>query len=206
MSDEKLDTQIRRRQIAEAALALVSDRGLARLSVAAVARRVGLVPSGVYRHFQNKGQIVAAVLKRVEDRLHENVQRAREEVDDPIERLHILLVRHLQMIREGRAVPRIIFSDELQQKYPECREQVLGIVSFYLDAIAECVRQGQQEGCIRAEVDPQTAGLIFLGIIMPAGLLWHLTDGGFDVTRHTERAWRFFAHGLRPEKAGSCCH
>ena len=32
--------------------------------------------------------------------------------------------------------------------------------------------------------------MMFFGIIVPAGVLWHLTDGGFDVTRHAERSWR----------------
>ena len=53
MSDEE-SSSIRRQQIAEAALTLVADRGLNRLSVAAVVRRVGLVPSGIYRHFKSK--------------------------------------------------------------------------------------------------------------------------------------------------------
>ena len=73
MAEEKLDTQVRRQQIAEAALELVANRGLRGLSVAAVARRVGLVPSGIYRHFKNKGEILDAVLDRVEARLLANV-------------------------------------------------------------------------------------------------------------------------------------
>ena len=43
---KKLGTEIRQEQIAEAALELVASQGVRRLSVAAVARRVGLVPSG----------------------------------------------------------------------------------------------------------------------------------------------------------------
>ncbi len=76
MSEEKLDTQIRREQIAEAALQLVASQGLRRLSVAAVARRVGLVPSGIYRHFRSKDEILSAVLERIEQRLLENVRAA----------------------------------------------------------------------------------------------------------------------------------
>ena len=54
VAEAKLDTQIRREQIAEAAMSLVASQGLRRLSVAAVARRVGIVPSGIYRHFKSK--------------------------------------------------------------------------------------------------------------------------------------------------------
>ena len=46
MADEKLDTLVRQEQIAEAALSLVAAHGVRRLSMAAVARRVGLVPVG----------------------------------------------------------------------------------------------------------------------------------------------------------------
>ena len=49
MSDAKLQTRIRREQIAEAALQLVAGEGVKRLSIAAVARRVGLVASGKLR-------------------------------------------------------------------------------------------------------------------------------------------------------------
>ena len=78
MSDEKLESSVRRQQIAEAALSLVADRGLSRLSIAAVARRVGLVPSGIYRHFKSKDEMLLAVLDRMEARLAANVRpRAR---------------------------------------------------------------------------------------------------------------------------------
>ena len=111
MAEAKLDTQTRREQIAEAALSLVADHGLRRLSVAAVARRVGLVPSGIYRHFKSKDEILAAVLDRLEQRLLANVQAARQENADPLDCLKDVLTRHIRFIREGRAIPRIIFSD-----------------------------------------------------------------------------------------------
>jgi len=43
MSTEKLHTEIRQEQIAQAALSLVSNDGMKKLSVANVARRVGIV-------------------------------------------------------------------------------------------------------------------------------------------------------------------
>ena len=67
--------------------------------------------------------------------------------------------------------------------------RVQKIIAGYLGHVAELVRQGQQRGTIRADLDPATAALLFLGIVVPAGVLWHVTEGGFDVTRHAERAW-----------------
>jgi AcrR family transcriptional regulator len=192
MAESKLDRQVRREQIAEAALSLVASRGVRRLSIASIARRVGLVPSGIYRHFRNKGEVLDAVLDLVEKRLQANVQAAKEESADPLERLRGMLVRHVQFIREGRAVPRIIFSDEAFGDHPQRKARVCQILTDYLAALAASVRQGQQQGRIRAEADAETIALLFLGIVIPAGILWHLTDGGFNVTQHAGRAWQMF--------------
>jgi AcrR family transcriptional regulator len=199
MSDEKLDGSVRRQQIAEAALTLVADCGLNRLSVAAVARRVGLVPSGIYRHFKSKDEILLAVLDRMEARLIANVRAALDESPDPLERLRGLLVRHIRMIREGRAIPRIIFSDEVHGGHPDRKARVRQMLNGYLGHIGQLVRQGQEEGKVRPEVDPGTVALLFMGMIVPAGIVWHLTDGGFDVTRHAQRAWELFRRAISTE-------
>ncbi len=196
MSDEKLDTEIRREQIAEAVLSFVAAHGVNRLSMAQVARRVGLVPSGIYRHFKNKDEMILAALDRIEARLQANIRAAAEENPNPLEQLRGLLMRHVRVIREGRAVPRIIFSDDAHSGHPARKQRVQQILGAYLGRIAELVRQGQQEGKIRPELDPATAALMLIGIVVPAGILWHVTDGGFDVTKHAERAWLIFRRAI----------
>jgi AcrR family transcriptional regulator len=196
MAQEKLDTQVRREQIAEAALGLVASHGLRRLSIAAVARRVGLVPSGIYRHFKNKDELIDAVLQRVQERLLANVEAARQQSDDPLERLKDVLMRHIRFIREGRAVPRIVFSDDVHAGNPQRRERVLAIFTGYKQQVADIIRQGQSQGRIRPDVDAETLAIMLFGIVVPAGILWHLTDGGFDVTRHAQRAWQVFASSI----------
>jgi len=190
MARAKLDTEVRREQIAEAALALVAGQGLKRLSVAAVARQVGLVPSGIYRHFKSKDEILSAVLDRIEQRLLANVRAAREENDDPLDCLRDVLMRHIRFIREGRAIPRIIFSDDVHAGNPQRKQRVFQIFTRYTGQVAEIVRRGQRQGRIRRELDVQTVTMMLFGIIVPAGILWHLTEGRFDVTRHAQRAWQ----------------
>ena len=199
MSEEKLETGIRREQIAEAVLGLVAAHGVNRLSMAAVARHVGLVPSGIYRHFKNKDEMILAALDRIEARLQANVRAAAEETADPLEQLQGLLMRHVRVIREGRAVPRIIFSDDGHSRHPARKARVKEILDAYLGRISELIRQGQEEGKIRADVDPPTAALMLLGIVVPAGMLWHITDGEMDVTKHAQRAWSMFRRAIAAE-------
>jgi AcrR family transcriptional regulator len=202
MADAKLQTRIRREQIAEAALQLVASEGVKRLSIAAVARRVGLVPSGIYRHFPSKDAMLDAVLDLLDSKLQANVEAARNETADPLDRLHGLFLRHIRIIREGQAFPRIIFSDEALAARPERRTRVRRIVGDYLEAIGRMVREGQQRGQIDRQLLPGTAAMMFLGMIVPAGVVWHLSEGGFDLTQHAARVWKMFQRALTAGEAG----
>ena len=199
MSDEKLDTKIRQQQIAEAALSLIATQGLSQLSVAAVARRVGLVPSGIYRHFKGKDQIIDAVLELLERRILDIIDVARQASPDPVELLRRVLMGHIRFIREGRAIPRIVFSDEMHAGQPGRKARVHAIVTQYLDHIARFVEQGQEQGRLRAGLDAQSVALMLIGLVVPAGIVWHLSDGGFDVTKHAQRAWRILSRAIVPD-------
>lgn len=206
MAEAKLDTEVRREQIAEAAMDLIAAQGLRRMSIAAVARRVGLVPSGIYRHFKSKDEIIHAVLDRVGQRLAENVEAACRDSDQPLEQLKDVMMRHIRFIREGRAVPRMVFADDAQTDNDRLKQHVVKVLSGYISQVSDIVDQGQSQGCIRSDVDQRTIAMMLFGIIMPAGIIWHMTDGAFDVTRHAQQSWRLFVSAAASNENTPCCH
>ncbi len=201
MSAEKLSTEIRQEQIAGAALTVIARHGMKGLSIARVARQIGIVPSGIYRHFESKDDVLDAVLAHIEERLMDNISAVCKETTNPVERLHRLLMRHIGLIRESGAIPRVVFSEDVFEGHPARKARVYGIIMAYLSKVADIVSQGQREGKIRTDVAPDTVSVMFLGLIQPGAVLWHLSDGEFDVTKQGERAWRLFRSVLE-EKPG----
>lgn len=193
----KLDTEIRQEQIAQAALAIVARHGLRRLSIARVARMIGVVPSALYRHFPGKDAIVDTVMALVRERLLENVRTVTDSVADPFEQLRLLLSRHVQFITENQALPRIVFSDQEHDGRPGRRRALYRTVQAYLDKMADIVRKGQAEGRMRKDVDAGTLAVMFLGLIQPAAILSHMSEGEFDAAGHAERAWGVFSEIIR---------
>jgi AcrR family transcriptional regulator len=194
---QKLDTEIRQEQIAQAALTIVARYGLRRLNIAQVARLVGVVPSALYRHFASKDAIIDTVMGLVRERLMENVRAVTDAVSDPFEQLRLLLKRHVQFIAENQALPRIIFSEQVYEGRPGRRRAMFRTIQAYLDKVADVVRKGQIEGRIRKDLDASTVAVMFLGLIQPAAILSHMSDGEFDVVGHTERAWEIFVEAIR---------
>jgi AcrR family transcriptional regulator len=198
-----INTGTRREQIAQAALGLIAERGLRGLRAGPLARRTGLVPSGLYRHFESLDGVVDAVLETLRGRLLGNVEAACAGIDDPLERLHRILRLHARLIREHHALPRIIFSDEVFGGDPARRARLRGILHGYVEKIESILRDGQASGDIRKDADARTLAVMFLGLIQPVAILAALSDGAFDAERHAEAAWAVYADALRPRRAGS---
>ncbi|MGQ9503684.1 MAG: TetR/AcrR family transcriptional regulator [Thermogutta sp.] len=205
MAVKKVDTQIRQEQIARATLELVAAGGLKKLSVAAVARQVGLVPSALYRHFKSKEEVLNATVELIEEMLRNNIEAAQEEASDPVEQLHRLLLRHVSMIEENRSIPQIIFAEEFYGGRPARRRRVYQLIQGYLAAVERIIQQGQESGQIDRKIDSGVAAVMFLGLVQPSAILSILSDGEFDVNAHATRAWPLFLRAIRAKKAEGTC-
>lgn len=197
MRREKLNTEVRQEQIIEAAMNLIASRGLKGLSMAALANRIGLVPSAIYRHFKSKNDILDMILNFIQERLLTNVRIACKETTEPMERLQRILKRHVETLRENRAIPRIIFTEDVFSGNPRRKAKVYGIINGYLAGLNKIICDGQEKGHIRSDMDSKTVALMFLGMIQPGVILWSLSDGKFDISKNSEKNWNIFREAIR---------
>lgn len=196
MAKKRLGTDIRQEQIAEAALDIVRSGGVKALSVAAVAEKVGIVASAVYRHYKNKNEIVAAVLQLIQTRLNGHFQSVAMLDREPVEKLQLLLTNHIELIGNNNAIPRIIFSEEVLGGMPEKRHQLYGIIQDVIRNVATIVAEGQAKGSIRRDLPAENIAVSFLGMIQPAAIIWSLSEGTFDLSGHSRHAWRLFSEAI----------
>jgi AcrR family transcriptional regulator len=197
MRREKLHTEVRQEQIIEAAMNLIASRGIKGLSMAALANRIGLVPSAIYRHFKSKNDILDMILNFIQERLLTNVRIACKETSEPMERLQRILRRHVETLRENRAIPRIIFTEDVFNGNPKRKTKVYRIVNGYLEGLDKIIQDGQEKGQIRSDMDSKTGALMFLGMIQPGAILWFLSDGQFDISKQSEKNWNVFREAIR---------
>jgi len=187
----------RRDQIVRAALAIVHEQGTGALSIASVAHRVGVTPSALYRHFPDKDAMVDHMIARLGARVRANLERAAEQSrTDALAALADYLTNHVELLLENRGFPMLIFSDLVLQ-HPDRRARMLGNLDHFRDTIAGAVREGQRQGAIRADVEPDAAAFTLMGLFMPAALHWHMAGGRTDLAGTVRRAWSLYVAGLR---------
>jgi TetR/AcrR family fatty acid metabolism transcriptional regulator len=192
MTTEKLASDIRKEQIVEAALHILGDNEVKKLKMSEIAARLGLAPSALYRHFRNRDAILSAILEYIRGTIYRNVEEVRQERENAIDRLHELLIRHGRLISRNQGVPRVVFSDELWGQERVKRQRMYRIVNGFLDELEDIVREGQDRGEILRDIEPAAVARMFFGILQPAALLRHMSEGRFDVDAHFEAAWPLF--------------
>jgi len=192
MGTEKKATEIRKEEIANAALHLISTHGMRGLSMVRIANFVGLVPSALYRHFKNKEGLLNAVYELIEQKMQANISEAWTASRKNLDRLHLLLRLNVRMIIEYPAIPRVAFGEGIYGTDARRRARMYKVVQTYLARLEEMIATAQELSEIRTDLPASTIAVGFWGLIPPAALLWSASDGQFDITNLTEKEWLLF--------------
>ncbi|MCP9965663.1 TetR/AcrR family transcriptional regulator [Actinomadura madurae] len=90
------------RTLLDAARALVAEEGIEALSLAALARRVGLSRPSLYEYFRSKDDLVAAVLEQELPRWAEHVERALAGAQSLDGKVEAYIRAQLEVMTDGR--------------------------------------------------------------------------------------------------------
>ena len=194
---EKKGTDIRREEIIWAALTLVANQGVKSMTIERIARIVGIVPSAIYRHFNNKREILQAVLDMIGNKMKQNAIAANNENDNSLEAIRNLLMRQVQLIMEFSAIPQILFSEEVYRENQELKTALYNMIMSFIGILTEMVKKGQNEGRIRNDMESQRIAIMFLGLFQPSAFLYHLSDGRYDIVKQVDMTWKMFQKAIQ---------
>lgn len=191
---EKKATEVRREEIIVASLSLVEQYGLDNLNIADIARVVDLVPSAIYRHFGGKEAIIESLIEFAGASLQGNISQALIAESNAVDRLEVLFNLHVKLIKEQRAIPRILFSLISSDKNMYLKQKMLLVINTYIANIKKIIAEGQLKGEILAEVDVRAAGILFLGMVQPLAVLSQSDDDLINI--YTAPLWELYRRGI----------
>lgn len=196
---KRMPTLVRREQIAEAALTLLAEQGLGGLTARNVAKAVGLTAPALYRHFPGgKADILGSILDLLEAVREEVFTAARETSGTALDRLRRSYDLHISLLQRFRALPCLLLSDTLWIDEPQLRDRFLEGYHAHQERMAALIRQGQEAGEIRADIDAVQIFVQFFGQFLSIAVL-HCRQGGMiNVFPQSEANWRIFVRGVSP--------
>jgi AcrR family transcriptional regulator len=144
---------VRRREIAEAAVAIMARHGYYGTSVARIAKAVGISNSALYQHFRNREDVMVAATELLGERANEWTKQV--EGANALEKLGTIADGHLPWAESSlesfvRPMFAIVGVTERARLEPSTPRAVLEAYELILPVVEE----GQREGSIRSDVDP----------------------------------------------------
>jgi len=192
----KLDTETRREQIAHACVEVVGEEGFDSLSVAKVARKIGLVPSALYRHYDSKYEMVTDMLHIFMDMAQDMLNEVMQKEKSALRRLRAIIIRENEIMSEDKMFMRFLLSDRVISDPVLCGK-IREIGDKYSKGIQEIIIEGQKAGEITSETDAETLAMLFQGVTMPPGMKQMISWGNYDAIKQIEKNWKFFERAIK---------
>lgn len=156
-------TEERRRQIAQAALEIIAEDGLGKFTTAAIASRVGLSDGALFRHFKSKKEIVLAAIDLMRELFFEDYP---QDVDDPLDRLGLMLRRRLSVLLERPFLVRLMFSRQLAQASGGVGQDLVGkMQARTVMFIRDCLEDAKKRDMLNQGVSVEQLTLLVHGFV-----------------------------------------
>lgn len=181
-------------------LELAAATNPADITTAAIAARMGLAQSALFRHFASKDAIWQATMDWVTGQILERVSTAAGTAATPLAALEAAFMAHVGFAMEYPGVPRLVFSELQRTGRTQAMETVQAMLADYRMMLEKVIEQGKALGEVAPEVSAPSAAGMFIGTIQ--GLVMQAMLAS-DMTRLGQAAPAAFALYRRALEAGS---
>jgi AcrR family transcriptional regulator len=197
MSKEKLNTKIRQKQIINVCLEIISERGLDALNVAEIASKLGLATSALYRHYNDKAQMISNILQVINKSVKADFDMAESQGRNAFEKLEMILSFEQDKLNERRAFQMIIFSDSIREhKYSKLHE-IRSMVSGFQDALVKIFDEGQRTRIFRNDISSNVLGQMFINLLLANTSMYIIEGDQFKVDEYQTKAWSAFKEMIK---------
>jgi hypothetical protein len=111
--------------------------------------------------------------------------------------LYNLLSFQFEFIEENKGIPRIIFSESLQQQNKEIKVKIADLLTNFLQIIKDILKAARESGKAHQDIDVDAAASIFVGMIQSSVVFWALSDFSYSLRVRQDPLWREYLRLIR---------
>lgn len=193
---KRKSAEVRRQDIIDAAMEILRTHGTAHLTTRSLSRAVGIAQPTLFLHFGSKTQVLIGVIDEVQRQLEQGLRDLALERLEPAARLEAIIRFHLRFIQGQPAIPKVLFSEELQSD-PEVGDRMNALVGSFLAFLSDQIAAGQKSGALRPDLDPQQSACLLIASVQGLAYRWILSDFRFVLEEQADLVAATFLDGWR---------
>jgi len=173
----------RQQEIINMSLELIAESGIQGLTIKNLSKKIGFTESAVYRHFENKIQILVAILDFFKEKTNSFFTSELNNADNTITKIDRLFLTHFRTFSKSPSLVAVIFSEEIFRNEAILSEKVTEIMNKNASSLMNIIKTGQEKGEIRKDIDPSDLSTIIMGSLRMFVKQWHMSNYSFDLTK-----------------------
>lgn len=179
----------RQKQIIESAIEIIADEGIQSLTIKRLSSAIGISEPAIYRHFQNKQEIIESILKFFANSGRDYLLRIVKSDSEPIEKIGAFFNFHLERFAQRPALAAVIFSEDIFQNDRRLAQSVLRIMEQSQKTVLKIIREAPGNANMRKDIPDEHLVTMVIGTLRFLVNKWHLTKHDFDLVTEGNRLW-----------------
>lgn len=171
----------RQKEILEHAITLISEKGIQGLTMKNLSKRLGISEPAIYRHYDNKIDILLSLLDYFTNSTLGNFSNQKQIHLNAVDRLKIIFDNHFEALERTPALVAVIFSEEIFRNEEVLKNKVKLIMERNAASIAAIINEGKHKEELNMLIDTQQLATIFMGSLRLLVKRWQMSNFGFDL-------------------------
>jgi AcrR family transcriptional regulator len=190
------NTELRQRQIAEAAAKIIAKYGSEHVTIKKIAKEVGISETAIYRHFKSKQDLLSFLIKDIEKTLLSEIEIHPSDKPYTLDTLEKTIKGHMSHVVQRNGVSFLIIDEIISLGNKELNNQVYSIIDNYTGRIKKILERSREAGIIKPEVDLEVAAIMFFGMTQGLVNMWTLSQDSFDLKEKYSATWHVFRNAI----------
>jgi TetR/AcrR family fatty acid metabolism transcriptional regulator len=187
----------KRDRILKAAIEVFAKNGFYATRVSEIAKAAGVADGTIYLYFKNKDDVLITIFEEGIEQLLTILRDVAESEDTFENRISRIIELQLGLLEEQRDLAEVI-TVNLRQSSRLLKQYATPLFMQYIDVIAGVVRDGQNEGAFRKDLNPRIVARSLFGALDAILLTWALGEGDPPALRKAAtHCASLFLEGLR---------
>ena len=196
-SRELTPREQKRNRILRAAIEVFASKGYFAARMNDVATAAEVADGTLYLYFEGKEHLLMSIFDDVLGRFIERLDTEITALDNPVEKLSVMIRLHLETLGRDRALANVL---QIETRHSRRFMSLFtrGKLGEYLNRVRDIITEGQELGVFRGDISPGLATNLVFGAVDELVMSWLLAESPGDLLRHHRPLVRMLTDGIAP--------
>lgn len=176
------DYSDRQNQIIQESIQLIADKGIQGLTIKNISKAIGISEPAIYRHFENKNEIILAIISTMKDSTNNELFQI-DENNPTIDKIKKMIQGHTNRFIKNPSLTAIIFSEEIFNNNSILAKPIRMMMRRNQNKMISMIEKGQVAGDVRLDINAEQISLMVIGSFRFLVSKWHIMNFDFDLNK-----------------------